>query len=265
MLEDIDVESSYFSDLINKYSKKVYNFAYHTMGNRQDAEDVVQETFLQVYRNLHNFRGDSNIYTWIYKIALNTCLQLKKQKDKAYVEDLEDKITLYKDKISFQQQKDCYSNPENAALINELVKDIRNECHQIVMQKLPEKQRLVFIMRVVLDLTYQEISNTLGISENVIKSRLHRARESLLNHFQNKCQWYTQGESSSCCRSKVGYILAQDTEALKRVYEEMKEFEPISEKIDVSEKELNNLEQIYKQVQLPEPNMEVIKNYVLNT
>lgn len=259
------MESFCFNNVIDKYNNKVYKLAYHIMGNRQDAEDVVQETFLQVYRHLDNFRGDSNIYTWIYRIAVNKCFQLKKENEKAYVENLEDKINLYREKISSEQQNSAYSNPENTALINELLKMIRTECHQIVMQKLPENQKLVFIMRVALDLSYQEIADTLGISENVIKSRLNRARTSLLNHFQNKCQWYMQGEPSPCCQSKVGYILTQDTEALKRVHEEMKEFDPISEKIDVTDKELNNLEQIYKQIQLPVPNTELIKSYVLNT
>lgn len=257
------MESCYFSELINTYNKKVYNLAYHITGNRQDAEDAVQETFLQVYKHLDDFRGDSSIYTWIYRIAVNTSFQLKKRTDKACVGDLEEKINLYRDKVLFHGQSN-YSNPEDIALINELAKVVRNECHQIVMRKLPEKQRIVFVMRVVLDLSYQEISNTLGITENIIKARLHRARTSLLNHFQNKCRWYMQGESTSCCREKAGYILTQDTEALKRVFEEMKDFNSDNEDVRTSEKEYQKLEQIYKQVQIPHqsPNVELIKSYV---
>ena len=258
------MQSSCFSDVLNKYSKKVYNLAYHIMGNKEDAEDVVQETFLQVYQHLEDFRGDSSIYTWIYRIAANTCFQFKKQRDRAFVEDLKEKINLYRDNIVFHQQV-SHSNPENAALVSELTKVVRTECHQIVMQKLPEKQKIVFVMRVVMDLTYQEISDALGISENVIKSRLHRARTSLLNHFQNKCQWYMQGEPSSCCNEKVGHILTQDTEALKRVYEEMKDFESEDVNADISGKEIKNLEQIYKRIPLAEPNTELITNYVLGS
>jgi len=149
-------------------------------------------------------------------------------------------------------------------IINELTKVVRNECHQIVMRKLPKKQRIVFVMRIILDLSYHEISDALGISENVIKARLHRARTSLLNHFQHKCQWYIQGESSSCCRKKAGYILTQDTEALKRVFEGMKEFRPDNETVNTSEEECRKLEQIYKQIRIPlqSPNVELIKNYV---
>jgi len=73
------------------------------------------------------------------------------------------------------------------------------------------------------------------------------------------------GEPSSCCQIKVGYVLAQDTEALKRVYEEIKDFKFTDESIDFSEKELRNVEQIYKQLELPEPNRELIKSYVLKT
>ncbi|WP_366924510.1 RNA polymerase sigma factor [Metallumcola ferriviriculae] len=257
------MDSPCFSNLIEKYNKKVYNLAYHITGSRQDAEDAVQETFLQVYKHLDDFRGDSSIYTWIYRITVNICFQLKKQNDKAYVENLEEKIDLYRDKIPFPQQANN-SNPEEAVLINEITKVIRNECQQIVMRKLPEKQRIVFVMRVVLDLSYQEISDTLGISENVIKARLHRARISLLSHFQNKCQWYIQGEPSSCCREKAGYILTQDTEALKRVFEGMKDCNSDNENANTSEQECQKLEQIYKQVQIPhqKPSVELIKNYV---
>jgi len=68
--------------------------------------------------------------------------------------------------------------------MNELTKEIRQGCHQIVMQKLSEEQRTVFIMRVILDLSYSEISDVLNISENVIKARLNRARKALLKHFK---------------------------------------------------------------------------------
>ncbi len=81
---------------------------------------------------------------------------------------------------------DWYTDPEKAVLMNELTRKIRQECHQIVMTKLPEKQRVVFIMRVILDFTYREISGILGNSENAIKARLNRARTSLLNHFQSQ-------------------------------------------------------------------------------
>lgn len=255
------MDLSHFSDLVDKYNNKLFRLAYHMLGSKEDAEDAVQETFLQAYRHLDEFRGDSSMYTWLYRITINTCLRLQKVRKQKYVADVEAELSHL---IPSNQVAD-YGNPEDTVLVGELVKKIRTECHTIVMHKLPEKQRLVFVMRVVLDLSYQEITEILGISENVVKSRLHRARERLLSHFQHNCEWYTNGEPSSCCQKKVGWMLAQDTEALKRVQEKIRGFETekASNTTDLSPKECNRLEDIYRQLNVTSPDPEIIKDYVM--
>ncbi len=70
-----------FEELIKRYEKKIYNLSYRIMGNREDAKDMLQETFLQVFRKLSGFKGDSAFSTWLYRIAVNTCL-MKKRKEK---------------------------------------------------------------------------------------------------------------------------------------------------------------------------------------
>ncbi|MCX7747779.1 MAG: sigma-70 family RNA polymerase sigma factor [Clostridia bacterium] len=209
-------------ELVDQYGKKIYNLAYRITASPQDAEDIVQETFIKVYENLQHFKGESSIYTWIYKIALNNSLKYKRRADQAYIESLEEKINYFKDQVPLEVQE-WYSNPEKACLMNELIREIRLGCRQVVMQKLPDSQRVVFVLRVMMDLSYSEISEILGIGENVIKARLNRARSSLLNHFQHKCEWYMKGETGLCCQSKIGFALAQDTELLKRVQQNAEE------------------------------------------
>ena len=86
-------------NLIKEYGKKVFNLAYRITGDRQDAEDVTQETFLQVFRKLDSFEGKSHIYTWIYKIALNNSLQVKRRLSRAYMDSLDEKIELFREEI----------------------------------------------------------------------------------------------------------------------------------------------------------------------
>lgn len=204
-----------FNKLIDKYGKRVYNLAFRVTGSRADAEDVSQETFLQVYRNIDSFKGESDIYTWIYRIAINNCLKLKKKMDKAYVESLDEKVEMFKDDIPHEVQE-WYNDPEKAAYIGELLSEIRHGCMHFLSFRLPENQRIVYVMRNVLDFSYREISDILGISENVIKARLNRARANLVEFFSKRCQWLSE-DNTCTCRSRIGFALAYDPEILKRV------------------------------------------------
>ena len=200
----------------------MYNLAFRVTFNREDAEDIVQETFLQVYKGIKDFRGDSNVGTWIYRIALNNSLKVKKTINKEYIESLEKRVEQSQGNIPAEVQ-DWFSDPEKTLLLKELTNEIRYGCQQVMMQELPDTQKVVFILRVIFDFSYREISEILQIPEDVIKSRLKRARATLSRLLQQKCQWFREGGNNSCCKSKIGFVLAQDTEILKRVYERVNE------------------------------------------
>lgn len=203
------------NEIIDLYGKRVYNLAFRITGNRTDAEDVSQETFFQVYQNLESFKGDSALYTWIYKIALNNSLKLKNKMSKAYVESLDEKIELFKDDIPVEVQE-WYLDPEKAVFIKELLIEIRHGCLHFLSFRLNESQRVVYVLRNILDFSYKEISEILGISENVIKARLNRARANLVDYFSSRCQWLSENGTCSC-HSRIGFALAYDPEILKRV------------------------------------------------
>lgn len=76
------------NELARTYARKVCTLAYRITGNTQDAEDVTQETFLQVLRGLRDFRGESAVYTWIYRIAVNTSLQCRRRLSRVYIDSL---------------------------------------------------------------------------------------------------------------------------------------------------------------------------------
>ncbi len=232
-----------FNELIDQYGKKVYNLAFRITGSRQDAEDVSQETFLQVYKNLLSFKGESTIYTWIYKIALNTCFRLKKKMSKEYVESLDEKIALFQDDIPKEIQE-WYLAPEKAAYINELLREIRHGCLHFLSFRLPETQRVVYVMRNILDFSYKEISEITGIDENVIKARLNRARATLMEYFSKRCQWLTE-DSTCSCKSRIGFALAYDPEILKRVTAQALEIGIVS-KSDLESVYRPSIDELYK-------------------
>ena len=95
----IDQADRMVEALVRKYARKVYNIAYRITGNGHDADDVTQETFIQVHRNLHKFRGESSLYTWIYRIAVNASLKYRKQADKAYIDGLDATILEFRDDL----------------------------------------------------------------------------------------------------------------------------------------------------------------------
>lgn len=251
------MERHEIDSLVDNYSNKVYNLAYRVTGNKQDAEDVVQETFMQVYENIDKFRGDSAIYTWIYKIALNNSLKLKKRVEKAYVDSLEEKIEMFKDNIPGEIQE-WYNDPEKSVLINELLSEIRNGCLHLISFKLPKNQRIVYIMRNVLGFSYDEISEVLGISNNVIKARLNRARTNLSEYFSNRCQWLTK-DNTCTCHSRIGLALAMDPEILKRVEAQAIDIGMVK-KSDADMVYTKNIDELYKKFPMIQYKMGTLKH-----
>lgn len=208
----------YFEELIDQYGKKVYNLAFRLTGSREDSEDIMQDTFLEVYKGLEAFRGESKVYTWIYKIAYNHCIRLYKSKSKPMLiqsldENIHEAESLMADKANW------FEDPEESAITTALLKEIRSLCNYFLIYRLPENQRTVYIMRVMFSLSPQEISDIIGCSENAVKARLNRARKSLAELVAQKnktCQWLNQAKTD-CCRSRLGIALTMDYDLLTRV------------------------------------------------
>lgn len=148
-----------FNLLLNKYQQKIYWHIRRLVVNHDDADDLVQETFIKVWKNLHNFRSDSQLYTWLYRIATNECitfLNRKKLKSSISLDDSPD--------LSNTLAEGSYFNGDKAQL----------KLQQALLT-LPEKQRLVFNMKYFDDLKYEEISQILGTSVGALKASFHLA------------------------------------------------------------------------------------------
>lgn len=149
-----------FNLLLKKYQQKIYWHIRRMVINHDDTDDLVQEVFIKVWRNLANFRSDSQLYTWIYRIASNesiTFLNRKKQKNNISLDDVSPEL-------SSSLTEGSYFNGDRAQL----------KLQQALLT-LPEKQRLVFNMKYFDELKYDEISEITGTSVGALKASFHLA------------------------------------------------------------------------------------------
>ncbi|WP_447975399.1 RNA polymerase sigma factor [Nitrospira sp. Kam-Ns4a] len=165
-------EAADFDRLYRDHVDRVYRFAQRVCGQAEDAKDLVQETFLNAYRGLKQFRGDAQLSTWLYTIATRACLRMRrKRKGEPERElSLEEFIPTSEGEFRLQVPTDGLSPEE--ALAN---KQLRRALH-LAIQKLPPKYRLVLILRDMEGLSAKEVGSIMGLTERAVKSRLHRAR-----------------------------------------------------------------------------------------
>lgn len=159
-----------FEELVNRYEKKIYRLGLNLTGNAEDAEDMLQETFLKAYEHLPNFREDSRFYTWIVRIAINQGLmKLRKRRSSKEVQ-MED-ISNDDGEVIPRDFADWRPNPEQEMERTELETIL-----QEAARSLPMTFRTVFFLRDVEGLSTEETAEMLNLSEGAVKARLFRAR-----------------------------------------------------------------------------------------
>jgi RNA polymerase sigma-70 factor (ECF subfamily) len=164
-----------FEDLVNRYESKVYRLALRMLRTPEDAEDALQESFLQVYRGLKNFEGRSSFSTWLYRLATNVCLMKIRHRstEPSHLLPLEDYLP-HHEGGGHSPLDDWAERPEDVLLTKESKEKMIE-----AMEKLPVDYRAVFMLRDVEGLSNVEVGDALGISVAAVKSRLHRARLAL--------------------------------------------------------------------------------------
>ena len=173
-----------FNELVGRYSRKIYRLAKHITQNDEDAEDVLQETFLKAFEHLSDFQGQSKFYTWIVRIGVNESLmKLRKRKSDRTV-PLDEPLDTGEDTV-VREIAVWDENPEQQYSREELAK-ILDEA----VESLKPAFRTVFVLRDIEELSTEETAEALGISVPAVKSRLLRARlqlrEKLSRFFKRK-------------------------------------------------------------------------------
>ncbi len=164
--------STAFDELVVRYQQQIYYSIIRIVLNKEDANDVVQDTFIKAYSNLERFDERYRFYTWIYRIAVNTALNLiqKKKNREDYGE---------------HRDEDDQYNPPDTKNTEHVYEQIEFQEHvQNALDQLSPDMRSVFVLRVYDELSYKEIADVMDISLGTVMSRLNRARNSLKKYLE---------------------------------------------------------------------------------
>lgn len=173
-----------FSELVKHYDRRVFRMAKQITQNDDDAEDVLQETFLKAYTHLDDFQGNSKFYTWLVRIAVNEALMKLRKRRSDRTVPLDEPIDTGEDEmvreiaVWDENPEESYSREELGELLDQAV------------QSLKPAYRTVFILRDIEEMSIEETAEALGLSISAVKSRLLRARlqlrEKLTRQFRRK-------------------------------------------------------------------------------
>lgn len=177
-------DAAAYSELVGRYERKIFRLAKHITQNDEDAEDVLQETFLKAYEHLGDFQGQSKFYTWIVRIAVNESLMKLRRRKSDRTVPLDEPVDTGEDTVVREiavweeNPEQRYSREELGTILDEAV------------QSLKPAFRTVFVLRDIEELSTEETAEALGISVPAVKSRLLRARlqlrEKLTRFFKRK-------------------------------------------------------------------------------
>jgi RNA polymerase sigma-70 factor (ECF subfamily) len=156
-----------FDEIVSRYTVRLFRFAYRLLGDRSEAEDAVQETFVRVYKAIPAYRPDGYFSSWIYRIALNECRRRRRNQ----------RIAL---PLEAAPQVASGPDPQQSAMTAERNRQLRQ-----AVDALPEHYRIVMMLFYFDEMSVDEISRTIDVSVSAVKVRLHRGRERLAIRLQN--------------------------------------------------------------------------------
>lgn len=168
------------AELVKLYEQTVYNFSFKICRHKDRAEHTMQETFLSMVKNIHQFSGDSKLSTWLYRVVANHCLMLARSENRYGFTSLDDDDAL----IDEKHVADWKVTPEKVTENNELKQMLDD-----AIQKLAPEYRIVFMLRDVEGLSTEETAKIVDLSVPAVKSRLHRARAFLRNELNGRLQY----------------------------------------------------------------------------
>jgi RNA polymerase sigma-70 factor, ECF subfamily len=165
--ESLSGHSAAFGILVRRHQDRLYNTVYRLLGNSEDAQDVIQESFISAYQSLSSFKGDAKFFTWLYRIAMNAAISLKRKKKAAVSLDTGSKHDLVIDPLDQSldhQPGDAMERQEEEQRL------------QGALDRLSPEHKSVIVLKDIEDMKYEEIAEVLDVPIGTIRSRLHRAR-----------------------------------------------------------------------------------------
>lgn len=185
--------------LYQEYSTKIYNLAYRMTGNKDDANDILQETFVKAAQSIHSFKGRSHIYTWLYQIAKNNCLQFLEKKKRSSFSTLQGLVYKVSTPVSEEMsetQKSLY------------IEQVKDGCLSGLLRCLSIRQRLVFVLHVLLGLPVAQVAAVIEKSENATRILISRARQNIREFLCVNCSLYNSANPCRC-ENLINFSLKQ--------------------------------------------------------
>jgi RNA polymerase sigma-70 factor (ECF subfamily) len=166
-----------FNELVRLYERRVYGLVFRMLGRRDEAEDITQEVFVQVFKAIDQFRGDSKLSTWTYRIAVNLCKNRSKYLSRRHTDDQQD-VAAVAERVPLHEARgvtaadvarpdDLYAGHETERIVQRCIAQVEPDFREVL------------VLRDVEDLSYEEIAQITGLPEGTVKSRIHRARGQL--------------------------------------------------------------------------------------
>lgn len=165
-----------FEDLVRRESPRLFRVLLRMLGDADEAQSVMQETFLQAYQRLETFRGESKLTTWLYGIGINQArvvLRKRRRLEPMSDEDIERLQPSFRLGVAYVDPPQAWS-PEKLTEIEDTKRLVRD-----AIDRLPEQYRTVVLLRDIEELSTEEVAGMLGITEGAVRVRLHRARQAL--------------------------------------------------------------------------------------
>lgn len=173
-----------FNDLVQRYEQRVFRLVFRMLGRRDEAEDMVQEVFVQVFKAVESFRGDSKLSTWIYRIAINLCKNRAKYLSRRRT-DAQDELSQMSEWRSLHEGRGITVGETNRP--DQVVQGYQLETIvRLSIAQLDADFREVLVLRDIEDLPYEDIMEITGLPEGTVKSRIHRARAMLKQRIESQ-------------------------------------------------------------------------------
>ena len=163
-------DSEAFAELVDQYKGKLFHLAYRMLGNRQEAEDAVQETFMRMYEHLHRYDNRHKFSTWIYRIATNLCIDRLRRRKAVY--SLDAGVAEGDGLDGYSMLPSTEPAADEVMILSETQRHVRK-----ALDELPVKYKAAMALKYYQDMSLQEISDILNIPVATVKTRIHRGRE----------------------------------------------------------------------------------------
>jgi RNA polymerase sigma-70 factor (ECF subfamily) len=189
---------NHFSEIHKAFQPRIQSYLSRMVGEHE-AEDLTQEVLVKISRSLKDFRGDSQLSTWIYRVAANTALDRLRQKNNPG--DLTNQLT-EKMAGTGEEETDLWTGEEHPSLDQQIIRQEMNGCIRQIIDTLPADYRTVIVLSELEGLSDREVAEVLGITLQTVKIRLHRARAKLKKELSSSCVFYRDERNEFACDRK---------------------------------------------------------------